>query len=359
MTELPEDLAAVERLLAERDALGGWLTRLDQAGDATPEAVRLRVRADYQGRLDGVTDRLRGHADTVAAKLAEDRAEHDGLAARETAAREALAEAELRHMVGEYDGGRFEGERTRHTSDIESFALSRGAVAERIARMEEVGALIAGAPRPVAAPVAPVAEPAPVLAAPVDAPPAEEPVRHEAEVLESFDDGQEALTIEALAPDEADHDIDADDLLQIFEEAPADPPKHDPFGPLSFRPGSGMPPAEPARPVAPRPTSRFADAAPIGMPDEPPPQFVRPGEVIGKVPVEPASPPRVVEPAPEAARAELFDEEIVAVGTAPAEPPPPAAASQAARTLRCGECGAMNKAGEWYCEKCGAELTGA
>jgi uncharacterized OB-fold protein len=28
-----------------------------------------------------------------------------------------------------------------------------------------------------------------------------------------------------------------------------------------------------------------------------------------------------------------------------------------ARTVRCGECGAMNRPLEWYCEKCGAELT--
>ena len=27
------------------------------------------------------------------------------------------------------------------------------------------------------------------------------------------------------------------------------------------------------------------------------------------------------------------------------------------RTLRCGECGAMNRPLEWYCEKCGAELS--
>jgi hypothetical protein len=42
------------------------------------------------------------------------------------------------------------------------------------------------------------------------------------------------------------------------------------------------------------------------------------------------------------------------------EPPAAAAVSgdkgTGARTLRCGECGAMNRPTEWYCEKCGAEL---
>jgi rubrerythrin len=28
------------------------------------------------------------------------------------------------------------------------------------------------------------------------------------------------------------------------------------------------------------------------------------------------------------------------------------------KTLRCGDCGAMNYPTEWYCERCGAELAG-
>jgi hypothetical protein len=30
--------------------------------------------------------------------------------------------------------------------------------------------------------------------------------------------------------------------------------------------------------------------------------------------------------------------------------------STAQRTLKCGECGTMNRPTEWYCERCGAEL---
>jgi hypothetical protein len=45
---------------------------------------------------------------------------------------------------------------------------------------------------------------------------------------------------------------------------------------------------------------------------------------------------------------------------APAAPAPAAtpaaAAPTGARTLKCAECGAMNRPTEWYCEKCGAEL---
>jgi hypothetical protein len=31
--------------------------------------------------------------------------------------------------------------------------------------------------------------------------------------------------------------------------------------------------------------------------------------------------------------------------------------SEQTKTLKCGECGAMNYATEWYCERCGAELS--
>jgi hypothetical protein len=30
--------------------------------------------------------------------------------------------------------------------------------------------------------------------------------------------------------------------------------------------------------------------------------------------------------------------------------------NEAAKSLKCGECGAMNYPTEWYCERCGAEL---
>ena len=33
-----------------------------------------------------------------------------------------------------------------------------------------------------------------------------------------------------------------------------------------------------------------------------------------------------------------------------------ATAAQQAKTLKCGECGTMNRPTEWYCERCGAEL---
>ena len=33
-------------------------------------------------------------------------------------------------------------------------------------------------------------------------------------------------------------------------------------------------------------------------------------------------------------------------------------ATGVAKTLKCGECGTLNRPTEWYCERCGAELAG-
>lgn len=335
MTDLHANLPEVDALLAEREALHAWLTRLDAAPVSAPSAVRDRVRADYQQRLDGVIESLREHADTLAERLAADRGERADLAGQARAAQEALAEAELRHAVGEYDASRFESERLRYTSDLESFELSLMAVDERIEHLEAIAASLATTPGDGAS----------------------QP-RQQAETQDD-DDGAE-VQIEALAPEPEpepepgaasstkapepeepepataeDETLDSDALLAVFgiDGSPKpfvpEPPPSD-AAPLSFTP-SGTPPATP----------------PLGMPMAEPPRFSPPSR--------PSSPP-----------AKPVDAEVTpmfASGMVPQpeddrdDLPEPEPAETVAKTVRCGECGAMNRPLEWYCEKCGAELT--
>lgn len=341
------DLTAVEALLRERDAVAGWLARLDEQGAAAPETVRDRVRRDYRDRLDGLTDRLREHADTVEARLAADRAEHDGLMARAKAAREALAEVELRHGVGEYDDERFESERRRHITELDAVEESLGAVTDRIGRLEEVHRLVTAPARPgspsAAAPMAP--ETPDTL--PPEAEPWPEEAPFEPDPEPAADAESPAMAIEDLAPegDPAASD-EADDLLSIFD--PAGPGDEDSrsdrssatpsFGPLSFTP-SGPSGPEPGRPSRPPP--------PIGLPaPDQSPRFVRPGGESSARQVETGG----------GVRAETIR---VIPDPEPILPDVPADTGNevVARTLRCAECGAMNRPLEWYCEKCGAELT--
>src|SRR5258705_12931834 len=80
----------------------GLLVRLDSAGDKAPPAVRARVRSDYEARLRGVIDQLRGFAATIADELDRHKGAQTGLDGERRQAEQALSEAEVRHAVGEY-----------------------------------------------------------------------------------------------------------------------------------------------------------------------------------------------------------------------------------------------------------------
>lgn len=331
----------MDTLLAERDALHAWLHRIDNGVPSAPLHVVERVRADYQRRLDGVTGELRAHADTLSARLAADRSERDGLLARAAASRDALAEAELRHLVGEYDGVRYETERRRHVGDLETFELSLGAVNERIDRLEDVHALVTSAPAPVPEQTAADTDILSIETLAPDPPP---------EVEMALPDAGPADEKEAVASSEAGGEDD-DAIDQLFEDAamadsrPSAVRPFEPevigaptFAPLSFTPTAAPvdrnPPAGPA--IGQRPPTVPPRRVPEIEPPAPAPKIQ---------PVESAAPVPPEEPAPPPAG-------IVEVTE-------PVAPRHEERTLRCGECGAMNLALEWYCEKCGAELTTA
>ncbi len=334
MSDDSEDLAAVEAILTERDALHGWLKRLDDAGSKTPQAVRARVQVDYERRLEAVIERLTGHTDTITARLSADRAEHEDLSGRTQVSRDALAEAELRHAVGEYDTKRFDQERSKHTGDLETFELSLAAVAERVARLEAVQALVTRGPGPVA----PIAEPASDTS--------EVPEVVDVKVQDPEPDPEVARTaFEAVAAEIGDDDS----FLAVFDSADEDEPRNaasrssDTRGGLSFTPTGEF--EAPRSPIVP------PGSAPLGMPErDQKPRFVRPSPSRGSELAE----------ADEREKGTRSQVASIDVGTVELQPDPvlpQPAVDTGPRTLRCGECGAMNRPLEWYCEKCGAELT--
>ncbi|HET9066763.1 MAG TPA: hypothetical protein VFN22_13165 [Gemmatimonadales bacterium] len=338
MSDDAQDLAAVEAILSERDALHGWLNRLDDAGSKTPQAVRARVRVDYERRLEAVTERLKGHTDTISTRLAADRAEHEDLAGRAQVSRDALAEAELRHAVGEYDGARFEQERSTHTGDIETFEISLGAIAERIARLEAVQALVSRAPGAVAPTPAPtVSEESAVV----------DRDARESEAVSSSAERSEKTAFETVAAELGDDDS----FLAVFEpeDEEEEEPQEAPVRPGDIRGGLSFTPTgefeAPRAPVVP------PGSPPLGMPErDQKPRFVRPSPSRGSELAE----------AEEREKGTRSQATAIDVGTVELQPDPvlpEPAVDSGPRTLRCGECGAMNRPLEWYCEKCGAELT--
>jgi hypothetical protein len=137
---------SIERLLEERQKIEEWLQRLSVAADKTPDNVRSRVESDYRKRLDEVVAELQGHRDELASALERHRSDRGGLADQERDATERLAEAELRHAVGEFDEGHF----TELRGGIQKSLLEvRGGLENldsEISRLEEVMELIEAGP---------------------------------------------------------------------------------------------------------------------------------------------------------------------------------------------------------------------
>lgn len=319
----PRPANPVEDLLEERNRYQMWLARLDQAGSTAPAAVRDRIRDDYHRRLGEVIEQLRSHAAAVAEQLAALQARQAELRQREGEAQETLAEAELRHAVGEYDTGEWDRVRGENERVLLGVREDLSRVGEDIDRLLEVQELISAPPAPAPAPVPPP---------PRAATPASPPLA--------------ATAPPAPAPSEADNWEPEFPLAEPSETPPAKAPS---VGAPKFTPRSG--PAK-GKELPPR-TLPFPSKTPEPAADE--------LAFLKSVSDEPAPPKRISGSTPR----------VTDPGIMPAEPPgvvPESGpqkiviggdrASQSAtpKTLKCGECGALNRPTEWYCERCGAEL---
>jgi hypothetical protein len=274
----PDTDNSIEALLEQRSQYEQWLAKLDSAANKAPDAVRKKVRADYEVRLRGVIDRLRGHSATIAEELQRHQGAQRELDGQRRNAEEELAEAEVRHTVGEFSDDewqRIEGDSERKLGGLREQLKTVG---DEIARLVEVQGLIASSPKAAAPP-----------------PPPEE----------------------------------------IIERSPPPPPPPPPAEPVAEAPRAA-PRAAPQRAREPEPGAVDELAFLKSVGDEPKPAAGRRTSNPG------------VSAAPQGSRA---------VETAPA-PSGKAGAPGVAKTLKCGECGTLNRPTEWYCERCGAELAG-
>jgi len=320
----PRPANPVEALLEERNRYQMWLARLDQAGSSAPPSVRDRIRDDYHRRLGEVIEQLRSHAAAVAEQLAALQARQTELRQRESEAQETLAEAELRHAVGEYDTGEWDRVRGENERVLLGVREDLSRVGEDIARLVEVQELISAPAAPAPATVAP---PAPQAATPSPASPA-------------------VPSPPAPASPEAE-DWEPEFPLAEPSESPA--AKAPPVGAPKFTPRSGpakgkeLPPR--TLPFPAKPPEPAADELAFlkSVSDESFPTK----RTSGSTPR--VTDPGISPPEPPAGGPESGSQQIVLGGDR-------ASQSATPKTLKCGECGALNRPTEWYCERCGAEL---
>jgi len=269
----------IEALLDQRSQYEEWILRLDTSGDKASPAVRQRVRGDYEARLESVMEQLRGRSAAIAEELERQHASQAELDRERRGAEEALAEAEVRHTVGEYTEEEWRRLSDQSRKNIEQLRTRLRAIGAEITRLTEVQAMIASprgggsAPPPPPAPPARTPRPEIIEQSPFVTHLAEEPVPVPAPPSRA-----------APAPSQVD---ELAFLKSVSDEEPARPARRT------------------SNPSMPAPTTTAA--------------------------------PRAAEPA----------------ATAPAK-----VASGVAKTLKCGECGTLNRPTEWYCERCGAELAG-
>jgi len=308
-------LSVVERLIEQRRLFQDWLTKLSGEVDGMPPHVVERVRNDYRARFDGVMRELGEHRDALREALHEAQERHDGLDSQQTAKKDELAEMKLRRQVGEIDENRFKEQSGMLKAVLDGFQKDISSAMREIERYEEILDVITTDEKP-APPLAPAAAAAD-----------DEDEYEDDEEEEEDDEEEEEEPVRAPAPSRA---------------APPPPPR-------------------PAPPPAPRSSPPPAQKASVDdlafLRSITPPQGTRP--VSAPTPQPPPPPAPRAAPAPEVSN---FNAAPGLVHLPPDEDDEPAAAPAAAvpasreEGLVCGECGALNRPTEWYCEKCGAEL---
>ena len=298
------NIAEIEGLLGVRQQITGWLERLDAAGSRAPEAVRTKVRSDYRARLSQVVAQLSTHADLITSTLEGLRAQSKEFVQSRAEELEVRAEAELRHTVGEYTDDEWQLVELESSGKIESFDQELTRLSGEVSRLEEVQGLIQPAPARATASATP--DPTPE---------------------------RETITVT--------HDIEMPPMLDPEPLTSAEPGltlvrDHEPIIPT-------------IRPEAPRFTPR---------PGAPKPRDSQPARAIPF----PQTGQQATQTTTSAPSDELAFLRSVSIDAAPPSARPAPAQSDdrqnqtVARTLKCGECGSLNRPTEWYCERCGAEL---
>ena len=358
-----ESLTLVESLMAERRKFEHWLTALEARRSSTPDRVFTRVHADYHDRLDSVVEQLKEHTEGLRAELASLTLRLTAIEEEQQQRRDERAEAELRAHVGELSPEAWEQVGREADHSIEALAskhteLERERVKTRELLAEaERPSPARGAPAiapPPAAPAAPApAAPAPAAAAEVrrvaPAPAPSAPARAEPALPTELPPqviAAEARIVEAAAGAAASTELaDADVTPPPTQRADASRlsgQTKGTFDELAFLSSVVNTPAGPM------------DSPPSDRPDERTRRdsFAQRGPDEGIVNL--SSDPDATLNNQGSARSAGSPLAMNVSGNIPIVIKDKS--SEAAKSLKCSECGAMNYPTEWYCERCGAEL---
>ncbi|MEO7103871.1 MAG: hypothetical protein ABI311_10855 [Gemmatimonadaceae bacterium] len=297
-----EAMSALHALLDERQRYQGWLATLESRRNSTPPHVYERVQQDYVGRLDRVMENLAERAGQLSGTISSLTSELSTLRQHEADRTDERHEAELRAAVGEFTPEDWDRRRAEADADLERIATDKHSLQAELEELQRIVALtgsIHSAEPPISNPG--VGSPSGRAAA---------PAMSTGETAQSIEDfvaewhGPQARSATGRA---AEKSMDA-------EHAVPDGPDLDDL-------------VIPAAPMGGNPVG--AAGADYGI-----------ANGVSGVPAAGGTPPSRSQPAVQIAQGAQAD-----------------VRRDADKTLKCPECGAMNYATEWYCEKCGGELS--
>ena len=310
---------AVAALMLERQRYEDWIAQLESRRSITPPHVFERVRGDYEARLREVMQQLSGRTAEVQATAAALTERLARMQSEETAIRDERYEAELRSHVGEVTAAQWSAIERESDERIAKLTAERTTITGEIARLQQLLSMTGGRAAPASDPSKAIPD---VARSEKGAETPRSGSFDELEFLKSVTGGERASgSAKGAAP----------------AVAPA------PARTSAAIPKAGTPAAGSANVgTAPAPGAGSNGAAPnASTVPAPEPTFSgsESGSATNNGSEEPVDAPPTREP--EAVPAFLRD-----------------VPQEQTKTLRCGECDAMNYPTEWYCERCGAELAG-
>lgn len=285
-------------LLTERQRYEQWLEALDKRRDSTPARVYARVHEDYSSRLQGVMQKLAERADQLSATISDLSSRAAALRARENELTDERHEVELRAAVGEFTPEEWDRRRAAADRELGGIGSDREAVEAQLGELERIVA----ATRPASAESAAAAPERTEWTERTERTEAPPGVRDDAATaatpsIDEFVEGRSTPQERAEAAT-ASATAQGDGVPEV--------PEVDETGAIGE-------------------STSGSTGNPIGA-------AAALYSIANGIPTRAAS--------REATRAPNADTR-----------------RESDKTLKCPECGAMNYATEWYCERCGGELS--
>jgi hypothetical protein len=369
-------LTVVSALMQERRKFESWLEALEAKRAATPERVFARVHADYSARLDVVLGELIAHAGGLRTELASVTSRLSTVEDEAQSKRDERAEAELRAHVGELSSEAWQELASSTDRTLEELTAQHAELERELARTRE---LLNEAERPATPRGAAAVPPAPVVEQPV-VPAIEAPAAAAAPLVAAAPEPVAPAAPIAPAPRVVEETVAAPGASELPAELP--PAAIAAEAAIVHRDAFGQPVERADADVTPAPTQRADATRTSGETANTFDELAFLSSVVN-TPTGTVDVPAPTDRGDERARRDSFaqratEDDIVNLsadpgtmleGTAPARNSPLAMnvsgnipivirekTTEAAKSLKCGECGAMNYPTEWYCERCGAEL---